>query len=46
MRTSVWAIGLLVALSTTVAAQSARSKVDMNAPAPRLANGKPDFRGV
>ena len=46
MRTSVWAIGLLVALSTTVAAQSTRTKVDMNAPAPRLANGKPDFSGV
>ena len=33
MRTSVWAIGLLVALSTTAAAQSTRTKVDMNAPA-------------
>jgi hypothetical protein len=46
MRTSLWAIGLLVALSTTAAAQSARAKVDMNAPAPRLASGKPDFSGV
>jgi hypothetical protein len=40
------AIGLAVALSTTAAAQSAKTKVDMNAPAPRLANGKPDFSGV
>ena len=46
MRTSVWAIGLLVALSTTAAAQSVRGKVDMSAPAPRLPNGKPDFSGV
>ena len=46
MRTSVWAIGLLVVLSGTAAAQSARAKVDMNAPAPRLPNGKPDFSGV
>ena len=46
MRTSVWAVGLLLALSATAAAQSARTKVDMNAPAPRLANGKPDFSGV
>ena len=53
MRTSVRAIGVLFALSmtavmwdTTAAAQSARVKVDMNAPAPRLPNGKPDFSGV
>ena len=46
MRTSVWAIGLLVVLSGTAAAQSARAKVDMNAPAPRLPNGKPDFSGA
>ena len=36
MRASVWAIGLLVVLSGTAAAQSARAKVDMNAPAPRM----------
>ncbi len=48
MRTSLRAIGLLVVLSipvaweTTAAAQSARVKVDMTAPAPRLPNGKPD----
>ena len=52
MRTSVCAIGLLVALSTTVmwdttaAAQSSRVTVDMKAPAPRLPNGKPDFSGI
>jgi len=50
MRTSLWAVGLVAlattALCTTAAAQSARAKVDMSAPAPRLANGKPDFSGV
>ena len=46
MRTSVWAIGLLVVLSGTAAAQSARAKVDMNAPAPRLPNGKPSMEGL
>ena len=46
MNKAMCVIGLAVALSTTAVAQSARTKVDMNAPAPRLANGKPDFSGV
>ena len=46
MRIFLWAMGLFVALSATAHAQSARIKVDMNAPAPRLSNGKPDFSGV
>ena len=46
MKNALCAIGLAVAMSPIAAAQSARTKVDMNAPAPRLANGKPDFSGV
>jgi hypothetical protein len=46
MRTFLWAVGCFVVLGTTAHAQSARIKVDMNAPAPRLSNGKPDFSGV
>ena len=49
MRTLLWSIiavsGLLVH-ATPAAAQSLKAKVDMNAPAPRLANGKPDFSGI
>ena len=46
-------LGLMVAVALLVvfgavpaAAQSINSKVDMKAPAPRLANGKPDFSGI
>lgn len=38
-------IGML-ALCGSAAAQSLKTKVDMKAPAPHLANGKPDFSGV
>ena len=49
MRTLLWSIvavsGLLVH-AAPAAAQSLKAKVDLNAPAPRLANGKPDFSGI
>jgi hypothetical protein len=46
VKNALCAIGLAVAMYPIAAAQSARTKVDMNAPAPRLPNGKPDFSGV
>jgi hypothetical protein len=39
------ALAGVVASPASATAQSARVKVDMNAPAPRLPNGKPDFSG-
>jgi len=41
------AIGLVVlSMVGPLTAQSAKVKVDMQAPAPRLSNGKPDFSGT
>jgi len=37
---------LVVAVVAPAHAQSLKAKVDMKAPAPRLANGKPDFSGI
>jgi len=37
---------LLFAVTTVVQGQTLKTKADMQAPAPRLANGKPDFSGV
>src|SRR5438093_8272068 len=39
-------LAIIVHAPTPAAAQSLKAKVDMNAPAPRLPNGKPDFSGV
>jgi len=39
-------LGAIFNAPTPAAAQSLKAKVDMNAPAPRLPNGKPDFSGV
>jgi hypothetical protein len=51
MRTPLWLIvavasGLVVHVVTPIAGQSLTAAVDMKAPAPRLANGKPDFSGI
>ena len=46
MRNLLWAALLATLLGLPAEAQSAKAKVDMNAPAPRLPNGKPDFSGV
>ena len=39
-------VGLVLILCAAAEAQSAKARVDMGAPAPRLPNGKPDFSGV
>ena len=52
MKTFLWsvvtvlALGISIQLPATSAPQSLRMDIDMNAPAPRLPNGKPDFSGV
>jgi hypothetical protein len=43
---SLCSIGMALVLCTNVYGQSRQAKVDMNAPAPRLPNGKPDFSGT
>jgi hypothetical protein len=46
MRNVLCVIVLALTLGGASAAQSLKAKVDMKGPAPRLANGKPDFSGV
>ena len=44
---TIWAVlGVGLQAPEPVLAQSLRAEVDMDAPAPRLPNGKPDFSGV
>ena len=46
MKRILWPMILGLALCASTSAQSLKVKPDLKAPAPRLANGKPDFSGV